>query len=143
MVLSHFFSLLLLSSYAQYKKWTKWTFIDFYDLYGFCFIGDEYLLTKGIQWYCHIFVLFYSCLVTIGIINGQNGHLLTFMIHMASFCLGLDTCWQKYSLVLTYFCSLNSCLVTINTINGQNGHNYTAFYDSYDFCLLGIRYNFW
>ena len=94
-VLSHFCSLLLWSSYAQYYKWTKWTFTDFYDSYGFCFLGVRYLLTKGIHCHRHISVPFYSGLVNLNIINGQNGHLLIFMIHMASVSLGMNTFWQK------------------------------------------------
>ena len=94
-ILSLFCSLLLRSSYAQYHTWTKWTFTDFYDSCGFCFLGVRYLLTKGIQWYCHCSVPFYSWLVIINILNGQNGHLLIFMILMASFCLQLHTFWQK------------------------------------------------
>ena len=65
--------------------------MHFYDSYGFFSSGDGYLLLKG----NHPCLRFYnphcSCLVMVDNVNGQNGHLCTFMIHMASFLLGMDT----------------------------------------------------
>ena len=63
----------------------------FYDSYGFFSSVDGYLLLKG-SYSCHYFFIpHYFCLVMLENVNGQNGHLCNFMIHMASFLLGMDT----------------------------------------------------
>ena len=77
----------------------------------FCFIwlpllGDEYLLTNGIQWYCHISIPFYSGLVLLNIINGQNGHLLTIESYGFFFPWGWIPFDKRYSVVLSHFYSL-------------------------------------
>ena len=65
--------------------------MQFYDSYGFFSFGDGYLLLKG-NYPCYLFFIPHSsCLVMFDNVNGQNGHLCTFMIHMASFLLGMNT----------------------------------------------------
>ena len=65
--------------------------MQFYDSYGFFFSGDGYLLLKGNHPIHHFFNPHLSCLVMVDNVNEQNGHLCNFMIHMASFLLGMDT----------------------------------------------------
>ena len=69
--------------------------MQFYDSYGFFSFGDGYLLLKGYHPCHHFFIPHCSCLVMLDNVNGQNGHLCTFMIHMASFIPGMDTFYQK------------------------------------------------
>ena len=65
--------------------------MKFYDSYGFFSFRDGYLRVKGNHPSHHFFNPHLSCLVMVDNVNGQNGHLLNFMIHMASFPLWMDT----------------------------------------------------
>ena len=99
--------------------------MKFYDSYGFFSFGDGYLLLKVIMIIHAITFSFptVSCLVMLNNVNGQNGHLCTFMNHMASFSSGDGYLLLKGNHPCHYFFIPHySCLVMLENVNGQNGH---------------------
>ena len=108
----------------------------FYDSYGFFSSGDEYLLLKGNHPCHHFFIPHCSCLVMVVNVNRQNGHLCTFMNHMASFSFG-----DGYLLVKSnhpchrFFNPHCSCVVMVDNVNGENGHLCNVMIHMASFCL--------